>query len=274
MSAIFSYRDNEIYSHHSIDQGPDESRFVMHSHEWLEILYIISGKGTYMVEGNQYPIEDGDIFILRPAEMHKLQIEADSNYERMVIHFSPELIKKHTHHDLLHAFYDRPLGAHNRFASNEESTKLLQAAFSGFDFENISDPKLNLLGRLIIFLTAIDGIYRVQRHQRIHNPAEGFQSQLLEYVNEHLFEDISVQSVADAFYRSRSQVSRVFRQATDTSLWEYVTIKRLMAARTMIQRGESASKACSACGFSEYSSFYRAYKAHFGHSPKEDAGKE
>jgi transcriptional regulator GlxA family with amidase domain len=96
----------------------------------------------------------------------------------------------------------------------------------------------------------------------------------LEYVNEHLFEDISIQSVADAFYRSRSQISRVFRQATGSSLWDYVTIKRLMAARAMIQRGESAISACTACGFSEYSSFYRAYKSHFGHSPKEDAGKE
>ncbi len=320
MSVIFSYRDNEIYSHHSIDQGPDESRFVMHAHEWFEILYIISGSGTYMVEGNQYPMDAGDIFILRPAEMHKLQIETDSNYERMVIHFSPELIKRFGAYDgntdgagvsdrntdtssvagggtgisngatdaggashssltyedygLLGAFYDRPLGVHNRYAGNDKSTKLLYSAFAGFEFDNIGNPKLNLLGRLIVFLTTLDGIYREEKHQRLHIPAEGFQSQLLEYVNEHLFEDISVQTVADAFYRSRSQISRVFRQATDSSLWDYVTIKRLMAARAMIQRGEPANKACTACGFSEYSSFYRAYKSHFGHSPKEDAGKE
>ena len=272
MSHIFSYRDNQIYSHHSIDREPYSDDFAMHAHEWLEILYIISGSGTYLVEGNQYPISAGDIFILRPAEMHKLQIDANIPYERMVIHFSTTLLDKiDPNHDLLRAFWDRPLGTGNRFAAGDNSTTLLASAFSGFDFEHIPNIKINLVGRLMLFLSILDGIYG-EGHQ--HLPAEGFQSQLLEYVNEHLFEDISIQSVADAFYRSRSQISRVFRQATGTSLWDYVTIKRLMAARAMIQRGEPAITACTACGFSEYSSFYRAYKSHFGHSPKEDAGKE
>ena len=80
MSHIFSYRDNQIYSHHSIDNEPYSDDFAMHAHEWMEILYIISGSGTYLVEGNQYPINPGDIFILRPAEMHKLQIDANIPY--------------------------------------------------------------------------------------------------------------------------------------------------------------------------------------------------
>ena len=272
MSHIFSYRDNQIYSHHSIDNEPYSDDFAMHAHEWMEILYIISGSGTYLVEGNQYPINPGDIFILRPAEMHKLQIDASTPYERMVIHFSPSLLEGiDPSHDLLRAFYDRPLGTGNRFASGDSSTAPLASAFAGFEFNHIGNVRVNLVGRLMLFLTVIDGIYG---KGQTHLPAEGFQSQLLEYVNEHLFEDISIQSVADYFYRSRSQISRVFRQATGTSLWDYVTIKRLMAARAMIQRGEPANAACIACGFSEYSSFYRAYKSHFGHSPKEDAGTE
>jgi AraC-like DNA-binding protein len=50
-----------------------------------------------------------------------------------------------------------------------------------------------------------------------------------------------------------------------------VSIKRLLAARAMIQRGEKASQAALVCGFSDYSVFYRAYKNHFGHSPKDDS---
>ncbi len=272
MSHIFSYRDNQIYSHHSIDKEPYSDDFAMHAHEWPEILYIISGNGTYLVEGNQYPISPGDIFILRPAEMHKLQIDAHTPYERMVIHFSPSVLDEiDPNHDLLRAFWDRPLGVGNRFVAEGANAKLLASAFAGFNFEHIGNTRLNLLGRLMLFLTILDGIYS---KGQTHLPAEGFQSQLLEYVNEHLFEDISIQSIADAFYRSRSQISRVFRQATGNSLWDYVTVKRLMAARAMIQRGEPAIAACMACGFSEYSSFYRAYKSHFGHSPKEDSGKE
>ncbi len=272
MSYIFSYRDNKIYSHHSIDIHPYSSDFSMHAHEWLEILYVISGSGTYMVEGHQYPMSAGDIFILRPAEMHNLQIDQDKPYERIVIHFAPDLMEEiGGDHGLLNAFFDRPLGQKNRYNLDDDKQDILKNAFNGFVFDHVPNVRLNLIGRLMLFLTSLDGIYD-QLHT--HQPTEGFQRQLLEYVNEHLFEDISIQSVADAFYRSRSQISRVFKQATGTSLWDYVTIKRLMAARAMIQRGESAISACTACGFSEYSSFYRAYKSHFGHSPKEDAVKE
>ena len=93
------------------------------------------------------------------------------------------------------------------------------------------------------------------------------------YVNEHLFEPISVQTVGNAFYCSTSQVAKLFRQTTGASLWEYVTVKRMLAARAMLQRGDPASTVCYATGYSDYSAFYRAYKKKFGCSPRENIQK-
>ena len=242
---------------------------VIIAHEWYEILYFISGRGTYLVEGSQYPMEPHDIFILRPAEMHKLAIDPSVPYERMVIHFSPEILNGvNPDHSLLRPFQDRPLGQQNRYSLQSDPDGLLRAAFSGFRFEHVPDIRTNLTARLLLLLTALDGLHGLGQ---FHTPAPGLQSQVVNYVNEHLFENISVQTIADAFYRSKSQISRIFQQATGSSLWDYVVIKRLMAARAMIQRGEPAHDACSACGFSDYSAFYRSYRSHFGHSPREDA---
>ena len=269
MSYIFKYRDSQIYSHHSIDQHPDMDEFAMHAHEWFEVLYFVSGRGSYLVEGNQYPLEPHDVFILRPAEMHKLVIDPEVPYERIVIHFSPDVLADlDPSHDLLRAFNDRPLGQQNRYSQASDPDGLLRCAFSAFQFGHVPDVRMNLMGRLLLVLTALDGLHG---SGQLHTPAPGLQSQLVAYVNEHLFEDISVQTIADSFYRSKSQISRLFQQATGSSLWDYVVIKRLMAARAMIQRGEAANTACTACGFSDYSAFYRAYRKHFGASPREDA---
>lgn len=271
MPRIFSYRDDRIYSHHTVDYSPNSDEFTMHAHEWLEILYFISGSGSYLVEGNQYPLEPGDLFVLRPSEMHKLMIDPGQPYERIVIHFDPSLLSGlDPDRALLRVFYERPLGQQNRYSQASDPDGLIRTAFSSFQFDQVSNIRLNLAARLVMLLTVLDGLYG---QSQMHTPAEGIHNQLVAYVNEHLFEDISVQTIADAFYRSSSQISRVFRQATGSSLWEYVTIKRLMTARTMIQRGEAAGTAATACGFSEYSSFYRAYRSHFGRSPKEDAPK-
>ena len=269
MPHIFSYRDSELYSHHTVDEAPNPGDFSMHAHEWMEIYYFISGKGSYLVEGTAYPLEPHDVFIMRSAETHTLLIEPDEPYERIAIHFSPAVLSSlDPELKLLRPFLDRPLGQNNRYPAAGDPEGHLRAAFAQFTFDHVANPRLNLMARLLLLLTSLDGLYRKNQP---HTPALGLQSQLVAYVNEHLFEDISVQSVADAFYRSRSQISRIFHQATGSALWEYVTIKRLLAARAMLERGESAGSACLACGFAEYSSFFRAYRAHFGHSPREDA---
>ncbi len=270
MPHIFSYRDSEIYSHHTIDQVPKPEEFSMHAHEWMEIFFFISGKGSYLVEGTTYDLQPNDILIMRAAETHTLTIAPDLPYERIAIHFSPALLDGiDPEGRLLRPFLDRPLGALNRYPAERDPEGRLRAAFERFSFTQVPDIRLNLIARLLLFLTTLDGVYG---QTALHNvPAQGLQSQLVAYVNQHLFESISLQSVADAFYRSRSQIGRIFQQATGSPLWEYVTIKRLFAARAMIQRGEAANIACAACGFSDYSSFYRSYRAHFGHAPKADS---
>lgn len=101
--------------------------------------------------------------------------------------------------------------------------------------------------------------------------AQPLAAQLTTYINDHLYADISLDTLCQLFFLSRSQINRVFTRATGTSIWRYVTIKRLLAARAMIRNHEPAGSVCVRCGFSDYSAFYRAYKARFGCSPAEDA---
>ncbi|MBP3913408.1 MAG: AraC family transcriptional regulator [Lachnospiraceae bacterium] len=60
------------------------------------------------------------------------------------------------------------------------------------------------------------------------------------------------------------------RKASGTSVWKYISIKRLLAAHARILRGDSVSEAAYACGFGDYSSFFRMYKKHFGRAPSID----
>lgn len=270
MAHIFSYRDADLYSHHSLDQSPDPDAYQMHVHEMMEIYYFLSGKGTYLVEGSIYPLEPGDIMILRAAETHRLIISPEEPYERIAIHFSASVLSDmDPGKELLRPFLERPLGQHNHCSVRDPRCAQLRSVFRDFDFQNIPNVRLNLIGRLLLFLTALNGVFGEPESGRISDG--GVSGQLVRYVNHHLFEPLSLQTVADHFYRSRSQISRIFQQATGSSFWEYVTIKRLLAARAMIQRGEKACAVAIACGFTDYSVFYRAYTKQFGHSPKRDS---
>ena len=93
MPYVFSYRDAELYSHHSIDQIPQQENHSMHAHELMEIYLFVSGKASYQVEGTTYSLCPNDILIVRAAETHTLTVSPDEPYERKVIHFSPTLLE-------------------------------------------------------------------------------------------------------------------------------------------------------------------------------------
>ena len=66
-----------------------------------------------------------------------------------------------------------------------------------------------------------------------------------------------------SYYRFRS----VFTKATNMNAWEYIVLKRLVLARSLINDGTTPIDAAKACGFKDYSTFYRAYTSKYGNPP-------
>ena len=92
---------------------------------------------------------------------------------------------------------------------------------------------------------------------------------LIWYVNENLTQEISLDSISEYIHMSPSQVNRVFRKLTGTSVYDYILSKRLIMAQEMISMGEGSISASQKCGFKDYSSFYRLYKKRMGGAPCE-----
>ena len=270
MEALFSYRDELLYCHHSLTESPDPAAFSIHAHEMPEIYCFLEGRAQYLVEGTHYLLSPGDVLLMRPAETHKLILEESSPYRRIAIHFSPALLRDLDGEGrLLRPFFDRPLGQNNHYPAAQYPR--LRQAFADFRLTPGLE-RLQILSRLFLLLTELAAVYP----ERVGDLAVsgGFPAQLVSYVNSRLFEPISLDEISRRFSRSSSQISRLFRSATGTSLWEYVMLKRLLAARAMLQRGESAASAALACGFSDYSAFYRAYRKRFGHPPSDDRASD
>ena len=74
--------------------------------------------------------------------------------------------------------------------------------------------------------------------------------------------------LAKRFYLSKTHLNRIFKQSTGTTVWEYITIKRLFLAKELIAAGRQPTDVCTQCGFKDYTTFFRSYKRHFGISPR------
>lgn len=262
------YRFGDIYIRHAVDDCPDDKNFTMHIHGQCEIYFLVSGNVEYLVEGSNYPLEENSMMIMRPAEAHKPKITGKEKYERYAINFPIDFAKLiDPNGKLTKAFTERPLGKNNMFSSTETDMKLVERLFAEMcEAADDYNKQLTINTHLLMLLDMISRAYI--NHGNIEHKQRTAAERIVAYVNNHLYENISVPKLAEHFFLSPSQFSRVFKQATGAAPWEYITKKRLTAAKEKIRNGCSAQSAAESCGFGDYSAFYRAYTKHFGCAPK------
>lgn len=93
---------------------------------------------------------------------------------------------------------------------------------------------------------------------------------VLEYISNHLEEDISLKSAAAHVNLSESYLSHLFKRETDKSFSDYLQKKRIELAKTLLAKTEkNVTDIASQCGYEEYSYFCRVFKKSTGQTPNE-----
>lgn len=259
----YYFEKNGISFSRTTYNEPRDSDFVLHVHDKYELLCFISGNVSYLVEGRKYAMYPGCIMLMRPAETHRLVVEGEGVYERFVLHFRADSLPESLR-SLLRVFDGRGLGEKNRYLLEELGTDAAAEFERAISQSGVIDAYTSVFSALISVLCAANAAFP-KKHNRPVNDETG--RRLLNYVNENLTGDIGLDSVAEYIHLSPSQVNRIFRSLTGTSLYDYVLSKRIIMAHGLIEEGQSASYACRVCGFSDYSSFFRLYKKRMGHAP-------
>ena len=271
---IFSYEYKGCLVHHSVDQHPDEKDFQLHAHQYCEIFYFISGAGYYTVEGRNYPLTPGCVMLMRDGEIHKIHLDPTRPYERIAIHFRLDdvLGQSGVLAPLRSLILDRSPGCGNLFlAKGKEGGALLDACFSRICRLAPSDEEfgMQLITTLPVILSELYSIRQNTSDADALTKKEGspILTEVIDYINQNLTAIKSLAELQHRFFFSKSTLNRMFLESTGSTVWEYVIIKRLHAARRMLIDGKNAASAATACGFGDYSAFYRQYKRVFGKSP-------
>lgn len=264
MAKYFSYSDSDIGMSYSRDDKPVPSDFRMHTHESYELYYFAGGSGIYRVEGTPYPLECGDILIMRPAEAHYIDITDNRPYTRLSVNFKPNLFSNiDPNGRLLAPFNNRKIGTFNRYRT-ENFKSDASSAFIKNIMTDSTDRRVQTITNLLPLLNEISLAFVSLTETEINKSLD---SRIIGYINRHLSEDITLDDICDRFYISKTHLCRIFKKATASTVGEYITVKRLVNARQLILSGTPPTKAYLQCGFRDYSVFYRAYKKNYGISP-------
>ena len=73
----------------TVEHGQDMS-FPLHMHRCFEIILITEGHMRVRIEQESYPLEAGDMILIKPNRVHSLETDGSSRHKLCI--FSPELI--------------------------------------------------------------------------------------------------------------------------------------------------------------------------------------
>lgn len=255
---------------HITDQKQRE--FSFHYHDFHKVVLFIKGDVSYVIEGCSYHLLPYDIVFVKAGEVHRPIIHSKEVYERIIIYISPDFISSYTKdsQDLtacfVHAQENRSHVLRMRTFQQSQlyySIQILEQALTDQKYASLLYLKLRFLAFMIELNRASLQSDVLFVSNQTSNPKI---RSILEYINEHLTEDIDIQKLADTFFISRYYLMHVFKQETGYTIGNYINTKRLLQARDLVAQKVPITQACFLCGFKNYSTFSRAYKKLFTHS--------
>ena len=202
-------------------------------------------------------------------------IHSDAVYERIIIYVSPDFISSYQNenYDLNYCFKKAQEEKSNVLRMDSfhrsklyEVTCELEKSFSDADYAGE-------LYQNILFLEFMIQLNRATIHNHIDYVNTSASNPkilaLLDFLNTHLTEDISIDRLSEQFYISKYYLMHSFKEETGYTIGNYLTTRRLLRARDLIRDGSPITEACFASGFKNYSSFSRAYKKYFKKAPRD-----
>ncbi len=259
---IAIYKDENVVYSRCLFTTPDIDMFFPHTHSTAELLLFIRGKASYVINGNTVRLRPNDLVFVNPNVSHYLKITGAADYERYCILFDMSLLptslaERLTYEGKLVSTSDDPI-------LRGIFTKLEEYCVRFGDEENG-----------ILFKQAI-----IEIMYNVANKLEGSSDKAsnsspevrkaVEYIKNNLIGQISIDTLCEELYVSKSYLHKQFKKYMSTTPKRYIAELRLSLARQKIRLGQKPSAVYSVCGFVDYNTFYRAYKKQFGHAPRDD----
>ena len=250
----------------------------LHHHDFYEIYFLLAGDVTYLIESRIVHVMPGDLLLISPKELHQVCIQPEmSVYERYVLWVDPETIRQLSNGqtDLFLGLDPSRPGYGNQLRLGSEDRSRIQDLMEQLHRESSGEGygaemlRNSLLTQLLIAVNRLilqQGTYTEESTQTSRTVR-----QVINYVNLHYSEPLSLDLLAEKFFVSKYHLSHEFNRQVGTSVYRYIQKKRLLMARQLMAQGKRPNEVYTSCGFGDYAGFYRAFKSEYQIGPREFA---
>lgn len=263
-------KPNPIECHFSDSMDTIDKRYT--AHPQYEIFLLLEGDVTMLINSQRYMIKNGALVLLTSRDLHISMNNAPRTYKRITVMFDPHAIRQFNTErtNLLDCFSIAASKQRNILYLSAEQIQTVQALADQILTNGRSDrfgDDITVLTSLLSLLIFINRLYRSHLPKIAPLPLTPIIREIVDYVDSHIDEELSVQSLCHHFSYSVAYISAQFSKQMGLPLKQFIITKKIALAKQLLAESLSVTQVYERCGFGDYNNFIRTFKKTVGVSP-------
>lgn len=229
------------------------------------VVILLDGDMDYVIEGQRLHMNKYDVVLVNNHELHHNIIKENSPCDFILLMVNLDFFIKNDCTDFSDMVFSRALGTGNIIPSKDVLDSGIFDIFMKLE-DYTAEEKMPLS---VIKSVIVELLYNLNRQIETTSPKKHHSmAELLEYINDNLTSDLSLEVIAKKFFFTKEYLCRAFKEQTGFTIKKYITYKRIAVVQELSSKGVSLTEASIEAGFNSYSSFYRAYSSFMKESPR------
>ncbi|WP_079911562.1 AraC family transcriptional regulator [Paenibacillus sp. 32352] len=260
------YNDTGQFLFSYLNEKVVQLKPLQHYHNSFEFDFFIKADLHIFLKDNTYAIHDGNFFFINEYEIHRLFYNPNRPYERYVINFSKDFIKRLlSEAELVSVLkwivHGGPRKVETDLAQRESLLSLFSKigyAYSRYtadqDAISLSEIRLNLLLLLIEY-------HRIASKQPGVPSSNPHIQALIRYIDDNYMNPITLEQLEVTFGLSKYYICHLFKETSRFTLFEYLLNRRVIEAKKLLENtDQDIIQIALSCGFQNLQHFYRIFK--------------
>lgn len=243
-------------------EGVNDNMSKSHYHDFFELYYLESGERYHIIRDSVFTIRPGQFVIFAPYVMHHSYGAEDVSFRRIVLYFRPSQMQSQA----LAKAVEEGGGVYtadtrNRYSIHQLMELILQEEEQESSFKD--EYMHSLLNVLLVTILR-------QMPKPIQHVKQTLVGQVIDYIHNNYYEDITLDLLSKQFYVSPYYLCREFKRCTNRTIIQYINVTRIMnAQRKIMETDKSITEISNITGFSNLTHFNRVFKQYAGLTPSQ-----
>jgi AraC-like DNA-binding protein len=231
-----------------------------HVHSLAELLILTRGSAVLTVDEQRHTLNPGDVAVIFPLVTHSYdRLSGDVGGVSAI--FPPDIIPEYA----------------GTFHGLQPEYPLLPAGRTTLDLRLAVDRlgRLDMDGNLPMCIAYLHVLLAGVLHSLTYRPVydyseRGLGHRIIQYISDHAFEDVTLESASRALGISPSHLSHFFSERLHTNFRRFINAIRIEKARLLMRDPNlTLTEICDACGYTNMRTFRRAFQQEMGCLPSD-----